>query len=76
MARVTAMEKIEANRTSIHESVHATYKVFREDGIKFLQIDTYGSADREAPGQPSQVIQFDEHFAKKLVSILTKEFGN
>jgi hypothetical protein len=74
MARITAMEKTEANRPSIQREVRATYQIFKQDGTKFLQIDTYGSADREVPGQPSQKIQFDKQFAKELIPILIKEF--
>lgn len=51
-----------------------TYTVFKENGAKFVQIDTYGKSDREIPGKISQSIQLDSESAKFLVELLTKEF--
>lgn len=43
------IKKIEKNRNTIHEKVHAAYTVFEMDGEKYVQIDTYGRIDRENP---------------------------
>ena len=32
--------------------------MFERDGKSYLQLDTYGSADRKIPGKVSQSIQF------------------
>jgi hypothetical protein len=76
MARITSIEKIDKDRNTKQGVVRrATYCFFEKEGTKFFQIDTYGSPDREYGGQPSQKIQFDGEFAKKLVSILMENFG-
>jgi len=62
------------DRNTKQDTVHATYGIFEKEGEKYFQIDTYGSPDREYVGQPSQKIQFDRKFAKKLISILNNEF--
>ena len=35
--------------TRFHDSIDATYSTFESDGKKFVQIDTYGGAEREMP---------------------------
>lgn len=67
--------KIEKNRNTIHEKVHATYTVFEADGEKYVQIDTYGRIGRENPEKISQSVQLDKDAAQFLVDILTKEFS-
>ena len=68
------IKKIEKNRNTIHEKVHAAYTVFEMDGEKYEQIDTYGSIDRENPEKISQSIQFDKETATFLVNLLKEEF--
>lgn len=68
------IKKIEKNRNTIHEKVHATYTVFEMDGEKYVQIDTYGRIDRENPEKISQSIQFDKETATFLVNLLKEEF--
>jgi hypothetical protein len=75
MSRITSITKKDMARNTKHNESPATYCVFEKDGTKFFQIDTYGKPDREYSWQPSQKIQFDEVFAKKLISILNEEFG-
>lgn len=77
MARllIKKMEKIEKERTQVHDLIEATYSVFTKDGIKYLQIDTYGSPTRKIKNRVSQIIQLDEQNAMDLVSIIIKEFG-
>jgi len=76
MSRITAIEKKDMERNTRQGEVPATYCIFEKDGVKYFQIDTYGSPNRECPWQPSQTIQFDKIFAKRLVSMLIEEFWN
>jgi len=62
------------DRNSIHKETEATYTPFHRDGKTFLQIDTYGTQDREIPGKKSQSFQLDEIGAKILFDILKREF--
>jgi hypothetical protein len=75
MARITSIEKIDKDKNTKQDVVRATYCFFKKEGTKLFQIDTYGSPNRKYSGQPSQTIQFDGEFAKKLVSILMENFG-
>lgn len=63
------IKKIEKNRNTIHEKVHAAYTVFEMDGEKYVQIDTYGRIDRENPEKISQSIQFDKETATFLACV-------
>jgi len=77
MSRITTIEKIEMEKNTVQGEVHrTTYCIFKKNGEKYFQIDTYGSPNRENTEQASQKIQFDGKFAKKLVSILIDEFWN
>lgn len=62
------------NRNVVHDKVSCSYTSFENKGIKYLQIDTYGSMERETPGKLSQSIQFDKESAKFLVDLLITEF--
>lgn len=57
-------------------TVTARIKVIRADGNDGLvQIDTFGSSDREIEGKISQTLQFDRATAAKFVEVLTKAYG-
>ncbi len=75
MARIIKIEKLERNRNSIHSEVECTYCTFSEFGKKYIQIDTYGTEQRQVKNQPSQKIQFDKDTAIRLIEILNKEFN-
>ena len=74
MALVTKFEKLDGERTQLHEEVEAKYAVFERDGKGFVQINTYGRPGREIPGKVSQSIQLDRQGAEALVAILKKAF--
>lgn len=68
------LSRTEKERNSIHKPTTATYTIFVSAGIRYFQIDTYGSDDRVMPEKISQSIQFDEETAKVIVDLLKKEF--
>ncbi|TGD64756.1 methionyl-tRNA formyltransferase [Tabrizicola sp. WMC-M-20] len=72
MARIDHLEQKDAVRTSIHSPVDATFHVFEADGVRYLQIDTYGSGERQIMGKTSQSIQFGEEGLAQLRQILEK----
>ncbi|MBX9760117.1 MAG: hypothetical protein K2Y29_15165 [Beijerinckiaceae bacterium] len=45
------------------------------DSSPIVQIDTYGSADREIPGKQSQTIQLGREAAEQLYRILRDTYG-
>ena len=71
MARIDRLEKNVMARNSVHEPVEATYSVFVDDeGRRYLQIDTYGSAGRQMRGKKSQSVQFGPEAIGALRRIL------
>lgn len=75
MALVINLKKGAKDRDSIHKQTECTYFiVHNKTNDKFLQLDTYGSADRELKGKLSQSIQFSPEAIKQLKELLAKEF--
>jgi hypothetical protein len=75
MALVRRFDKLDSERTSLHEEVEARYSAFERDGQGFVQINTYGRPGREVPGKVSQSIQLDRDGAEALMAILQKAFA-
>lgn len=44
-------------------------------GVKYFQIDMYGSDSRKVKGNVSQTIQIDKENAIKLIELLKTEFN-
>ncbi|MCX5496341.1 methionyl-tRNA formyltransferase [Kaistia dalseonensis] len=74
MALIRSFEPKSMDRNSVHHEISATYTIFERDDRVFVQLDSYGTKDREMPGKKSQTIQLDEAGARQLVSILTSAF--
>ena len=70
MAIVRKLEQIQLERDSKHSEVNSTYTVVTNDDGKFLQIDTYGSAERQESGKKSQSIRFSPEAIAQLKNIL------
>jgi hypothetical protein len=70
MALITKLEQVNKERTSVHKQTDCTYTIFTENGIKYLQLDTFGSEDRQTPGKISQSIQFGPESISQLKEIL------
>ena len=70
MARIDAFKEKSIERVTRHKPVSATYSIYELDGKKVLQIDTYGSPDRQMPGKTSQSIQLEESGIAALKKIL------
>ena len=75
MALVVDFEFKELAFTGRQKPVDATYSVFELDGERFVQIDTYGSADRKLVGKRSQSLRLNKEAASRLVALLTQEFS-
>ncbi len=76
MAWVSSVEQKEGNGKIQPTQVVAYAKVFpTESNTKILQIDTYGSSDRQIPGKQSQTLQFGPEAAAQLYRILKDTYG-
>lgn len=72
---VSEMQRERKERPRQHDAVRATYDVFEIDGRRFIQIDTYGSNNREYQDVISQSIQLDENSVHELMKLLKSHFG-
>jgi hypothetical protein len=59
---------------SIQPGSSCRHADFERDGRHYLQLETYGSDDREQPGKVSQTLQFDAEGARELVRIVKLAF--
>lgn len=74
MALIDRFEERPLTPTRLHGRVLCGYKAVNVAGERVLQLETYGSDDREFPGKVSQVIQLDEAGARELRAIIEREF--
>ena len=75
MAIVRRLDPLTLEKDSKHTEVDCTYSIITDTkGVKYLQIDTYGSATRKIPGKKSQSLRFSPEAIKQLKSILKSEF--
>lgn len=70
MALVEKLSKINLEKNSTHQSVECSYSIIDTPEGKLLQIDTYGSANRQIKGKKSQSIRFSKEAATQLHAIL------
>lgn len=74
MALITEFTKLQKERNSVHGSVECGYTVFEDGGVRYLQLDTYGSRERQIPGKTSQTIQLNAQSAGQLKDLIEKAF--
>lgn len=63
---------VEVART--HRTCSAVWRRAERDGAPVLQLDTYGSPERQDQGTVSQSIQLDEENARELIAIIRSVF--
>lgn len=68
-----SFQRVDKERCSVQEKIPATYTSYVIDGVKYVQIDTYGRKNRKYPDKPSQVLQFDRKAAEFLIELFKKE---
>ena len=74
MARIAQFTEKTSETNKLHQDVRCGYKIFRLEGETILQLDTYGSAERQELGQMSQSIQLDEDAAEYLLRLVRRAF--
>lgn len=76
MALVTSLMRLKQTTFRVHPtSVDCHFGVFDQGGRRYLQLNTYGSADRQDKGTVSQTLQFDESTARELRRVLADNFS-
>ena len=74
MALVTSIVEASKERQRTHDPVECSASIFDRNGQRYLQLDTYGSANRKNPGKQSQTLQFNHDSAQQLVELIRKSF--
>ena len=74
MALIAEFSKLQKERNQVHGVVECGYTIFDDGGSRYLQLDTYGSPDRQIPGKTSQSIQLNADSAAQLKRLIEKTF--
>ncbi len=76
MALIKSFSVVEPKGKRHPTQVDANIRVFgASDRAPIVQIDTFGSAERQMHGKQSQTIQLDERAARQLFVILRDTYG-
>lgn len=74
MALISRFEERPLEPRRIHGDVVCGYAVTEIQGRRILQLETYGSHDRQIPGKVSQSLQLDLDGASELIRILERAY--
>lgn len=74
MALIARFEERPLDPRRVHEQVVCGYRATDIGGRRILQLETYGSENRQIPGKISQSLQLDEAAAGELKRILDRAF--
>jgi len=73
MATVTKITHQALERESVHSEVECTYDIVTDkDGHRFLQLDTYGSKERQMKGKKSQSIRLSQAAIDEIKAIIKR----
>lgn len=77
MALVSEIKPMRNERQSVHRATRCEVSHFTgPQGTSYLQLDTFGTSDRDFPDKVSQSIQFDENSARQLMEFISETFPN
>jgi hypothetical protein len=74
MAVVRKFTEELASRNTKHSECTGKLRAVESQGEKFIQIDTYGSAEREMPGKVSQSLRLSESAVHQIIQMAAKHF--
>ena len=72
MAIIRKFEELELKANARHSETHGGWSIQGQDGEKFLQINTMGSADREIPDKVSQTLRLSKEAVEQLAQLARK----
>ncbi|KAB2887968.1 MAG: methionyl-tRNA formyltransferase [Desulfobulbaceae bacterium] len=70
MAIVRKLNKISLEKDSRHTEVEATYSIIEDSDERYIQIDTYGSKNRQIEGKKSQSLRLSQEAIDQLLDII------
>ncbi|MGW4347111.1 hypothetical protein ACWEL8_18825 [Streptomyces sp. NPDC004690] len=74
MALIKDFQTVTSDTQRLHGPVTCGYRTFTVDGQRILQLDTYGSAERQILDKISQSVQLDVDSARELLKIIEESF--
>ena len=74
MALIARFEQRPIEPTRVHADVLCGYAFADVGSRRILQLETYGSSERQIPGKVSQSLQLDEERARELKRIIEHAF--
>ena len=74
MAIVTEFTRVTKDRVGRPKTTECGFCSVEIDGIQYLLLETYGSADRAIPGKISQSLHIDRERAAALKTVLERQF--
>ncbi|MFC7985268.1 hypothetical protein [Streptomyces sp. NPDC057336] len=74
MALIQEFQSVPSDSQRVHGPVTCGYRSFTVEGRRILQLDTYGSTERQIQGKISQSIQLDADAARDLLKLITDSF--
>lgn len=74
MALIEKFQPVSSDVQKLHGAVTCGYRSFTVGGQRVLQLDTYGSTDRQIPNKISQSLQLDIDGARQLLRIIEEAF--
>jgi hypothetical protein len=74
VALIREFTQIHKESNRVHDIVECGWTTFEHNGATYLQLDTYGSSDRQIPGKVSQSIQLDATSAAELREIIDRTY--
>lgn len=75
MAFVGEFQRVFSDRNGMHKPVLCGWRTFNADGRTILQLDTYGSDERQIPNKVSQSLQLDRDGAAILLQLIRETFS-
>jgi len=72
MAIVRKLHQISLEKDSKHTEAEATYSIIENSDEKYIQIDTYGSKNRQIEGKKSQSLRLSQEAINQLKDIIKK----
>lgn len=72
MAFISRFEMRPLEPSRVHDEVLCGYNAVVIGSRRILQLETYGTANRQIPDKVSQSLQLDEEGARELKAILDK----
>lgn len=74
MALIVEFKQSSVSTVVLHTPVVCGWRVVTANRRRVVQLDTYGSNDRQLAGKTSQTLQLDEEHAAALIGILRTAF--